>query len=151
MGDQALYDQYEAFLKAIDYRGFANFDLKYDVRDKTYKVFEINIRQGRSSYYMTAGGCNFMTYPVMDLIGGETPPCHYHDARGLWLFVDPAVLRKYGSEQDKDLIEKSLREGFTFTQWYEKDRSLPRWLDYMRRRFSTRKYYPHYEPQRQND
>ena len=151
MGDQALYDQYEAFLKAIDYRGFANFDLKYDVRDNTYKVFEINIRQGRSSYYMTAGGCNFMTYPVMDLIGGKTPPCHYHDARGLWLFVDPAVLRTYGSDVDKELIEASLKGGFTFTQWYEKDRSLPRWLDYMRRRISTRKYYPHYEPQRQND
>ncbi|MDY3118353.1 MAG: carboxylate--amine ligase [Peptoniphilus sp.] len=151
VGDSALYNQYEAFLKAIDYRGFANFDLKYDVRDGKYKVFEINIRQGRSSYYMTAGGCNFMTYPVRDLIVGEAVPSHYHDKRGLWLFVDPSVLRKYGSEKDKDLIDTSLKEGFTFTQWYEKDRSLPRFLDYMRRRISTRKYYPHYEPQRQND
>lgn len=151
IGDDALYDQYTRFLKAIGYRGFANFDLKYDVRDKKYKVFEINIRQGRSSYYMTAGGCNFMRYPVEDLIENKSLAPHYHDERGLWLFVDPSVLRKYGSPEDKELIDTYLKKGFKFTQWYEKDRSLPRYLDYMRRRISTRKYYPQYEPARQND
>lgn len=151
IGDDALYDQYTRFLKAIGYRGFANFDLKYDVRDQKYKVFEINIRQGRSSFYMTAGGCNFMRYPVKDLIENKALAPHYHDERGLWLFVDPSVLRKYGSKEDKELIETYLKKGFKFTQWYEKDRSLPRYLDYMRRRISTRKYYPQYEPARQND
>lgn len=151
IGDDALYDQYTRFLKALGYRGFANFDLKYDVRDKKYKVFEINIRQGRSSYYMTAGGCNFMRYPVEDLIENKSLAPHYHDERGLWLFVDPSVLRKYGSPEDKELIDTYLKKGFKFTQWYEKDRSLPRYLDYMRRRISTRKYYPQYEPARQND
>lgn len=151
IGDDALYDQYTRFLKAIGYRGFANFDLKYDVRDQKYKVFEINIRQGRSSFYMTAGGCNFMRYPVEDLIENKALAPHYHDERGLWLFVDPSVLRKYGSKEDKELIETYLKKGYKFTQWYEKDRSLPRFLDYMRRRLSTRKYYPQYEPARQND
>lgn len=151
IGDDALYDQYTRFLKAIGYRGFANFDLKYDVRDQKYKVFEINIRQGRSSFYMTAGGCNFMRYPVEDLIENKALAAHYHDERGLWLFVDPSVLRKYGSKEDKELIETYLKKGYKFTQWYEKDRSLPRYLDYMRRRLSTRKYYPQYEPARQND
>lgn len=151
IGDDKLYDQYTKFLKAIGYRGFANFDLKYDFRDKKYKVFEINIRQGRSSFYMTSGGCNFMRYPVEDLINKKSLVPHYHQEKGLWLFVDPSVLRKYGSSEDKDLIETYLKKGYKFTQWYEKDRSIPRYLNYIRRRLSTRKYYPIYQPARQND
>ncbi|MFR2717357.1 MAG: carboxylate--amine ligase, partial [Anaerococcus obesiensis] len=54
MGDDNIYKQYKKFLDEISYTGFANFDLKYDKRDGKYKVFEINIRQGRSSFYMNA-------------------------------------------------------------------------------------------------
>lgn len=151
MGDMDIYRQYENFLKKINYRGFANFDLKYDRRDGKYKVFEINIRQGRSSYYMTAGGCNFMKYPIEDLILEEDKPPHYHEECGLWLFVDPSVLKKYASKENQDLLSQYLKKGFTFTQWYKKDRSVRRYLDYIRRRVSTRKYYPNYEPARQKD
>ncbi|MDO5037171.1 MAG: carboxylate--amine ligase [Tissierellia bacterium] len=151
LGDQAIYDQYESFLKRIGYRGFANFDLKYDERDGKYKVFEINIRQGRSSYYMTAGGCNFMTYYVADLIENKRLKTHYHFDQGLWLYVDPAVLRKYVNPKDKDLALTHLRRGYSFTQWYEKDQSLARFMDYWRRRLSTRKYYPIYQEKRQEE
>lgn len=143
-----IYAQYEDFLTKIGYRGFANFDLKFDERDGKFKVFEINIRQGRSSFYMTAGGCNFTRFLVEDLVEDRDLPTHYHAQSALWLYVDPQVLRKYHNPADAQLVSRQLKQGFAFTQWYKKDRSLRRWLNYMRRRLSTRRYYPKLQPGR---
>ncbi len=149
MSNPEVYDRFRSFLEQIQYRGFANFDLKYDARDGKLKVFEINIRQGRSSYYMTAGGCNFVTYLVEDLIHHREVPEHDHAQEGLWLYVDPYVLKKYCAPGDRDRVKALLKRGFAFTQWYEKDRSLARWLMYWRRRLSTIRYYPKLQPGRE--
>lgn len=51
-----IVNKLKAFLEKINYKGFAEFDLKYDLHDKKFKVLEINPRQARSSYYLTATG-----------------------------------------------------------------------------------------------
>ncbi|MCD7927645.1 MAG: ATP-grasp domain-containing protein [Oscillospiraceae bacterium] len=55
-------------LEHVGYTGFANFDIKYDPRDQSYRFFEINTRLGRSNYYVTASGFNTVTWMVQDLI-----------------------------------------------------------------------------------
>lgn len=48
----------KALLEKVGYTGFANFDIKYCEEEDDFKVFEINLRQGRSNYYLTGAGLN---------------------------------------------------------------------------------------------
>ncbi len=45
-------------LKSYSYHGFANFDLRYDRRDGRLYVLELNLRPGRSNYFLTGAGLN---------------------------------------------------------------------------------------------
>ena len=45
-------------LEASHYTGFSNFDIKVGDDPTDFRVFEINLRQGRSNFYVTASGMN---------------------------------------------------------------------------------------------
>lgn len=99
-GIQEVYDQYKAFLEAIGFVGFSNFDIKYDERDGRYKVFEINIRQGRSSFFTTVSGCNLVTYLVNErIVHKQKPEVHYHNDPALWLHVPTRLVLEYAPER----------------------------------------------------
>ena len=65
--DDAL-EQARTLLEATGYRGYANFDVKRDPRDGSWKFFEVNPRIGRNNFYVSAAGANVARFVVADAI-----------------------------------------------------------------------------------
>lgn len=88
------------FCEQVGYRGFANFDAKYDSRDGTYKFFEVNVRPGANTWYMSLGGVNFATLIVDDFVLGKKLAYReaYKDA--LFTLVPPCVIRDFVGDDD---------------------------------------------------
>src|SRR5699024_8926569 len=134
--NQDVYDRVQKFLEDIEFTGYANFDMKYDSRDKTFKFFEINLRQGRSSFFVTLNGYNLAKYVVEDYVEGtlENEPTVYANKNKaqhkLWLGVPVKVFNKYAAKNDAtkyaDELIKQDRIGTTV--FYDKDKSFKRWL-----------------------
>lgn len=109
VNDPALLEQLRRFLEAVGWRGFANFDLKQDPRTGGYKLFEMNPRQGRSSYYATAAGASLARCLTEDLLDGGPAPCTVADAESLWLIAPYGVVRRYLAEPDLRAKAEALR------------------------------------------
>lgn len=131
-----LYQMVKQFLEKINYVGFANFDMKYDERDGKFKVFEINIRQGRSSFFVTLNGYNLVQYLIDDYgnhsLSSRATVYANKDQIGhkLWLGVSKSIFKKYS--RDNDYKKKALRllddHKYGFTAIYNKDKNLKRSL-----------------------
>ena len=88
------------FMESIDYVGFAEIDMKYDEKSKTFKVLEINARQGRSSYYISKLGANLIEVMAKDLINKEELPLLDLDDEVLLSFVPKCIIKKYIKNND---------------------------------------------------
>ncbi|WP_225049316.1 hypothetical protein [Lacticaseibacillus kribbianus] len=86
---EAIEQKLIHFVKAIQYSGFGNFDLKFDARDQEFKLIELNPRQGRSAFYTTASGTNLVIPAVEELLF-DVPftETDYNRADYLWLGVN---------------------------------------------------------------
>lgn len=131
--DAEVMTQLKDFLEATGYTGLANVDLKYDSRDEAFKVLEVNVRQGRSSWYATAQGHNLAGYLVEDLIHhNRRSQCAYVNEEILFTVVPKYILRHYvtnagvQAEVRRLISEKKVRNPL----YYRGDRSLLRraWL-----------------------
>ena len=127
-----IKDRLIKFLEDIKYQGFAEFDLKYDVRDGKFKVFEVNPRQARSSYYLTACGYNLAKYLVDDIIYNKKLKFKFIKEEMVLSFVPKNVIYKY---VENDKLKKKIKElikahKFVRPLHYKKDKNLKRrlWL-----------------------
>lgn len=127
-----IKDRLIKFLEKIGYQGFAEFDLKYDIRDHKFKVFEINPRQARSSYYLTACGYNLAEYLVNDIIYEKPMKFKFIKEKMVLSFVPKKVIKKYvKNDKLKKEINMLIKEHkFVRPLHYKKDRNLKRrlWL-----------------------
>lgn len=128
--NEEIYNVYSKFLEDIEFTGFANIDLKYDARDGKYKIFELNIRQGRSSYFVTASGYNLAKYLVDDRVYNQQKSPVYGNGDVLWHSVPIKIVKNY--VQDPDLKKEVLRlikeKKTANTLYYNKDMNLIRKL-----------------------
>ena len=144
--DTEIFAEYKSFLEGIGYIGFSNFDMKYDPKTGKYKVFEINLRQGRSSFFVTGSGYNQAAYLVDAFVYQSKYETVYADKPHLWLGIPKRVLRKYLDHASlKHEVNKRIDNNQTSsTLYYAKDRDIKRNLRvfrYYRRYIKTFETY----------
>ena len=126
----------KALLEDIGYTGFSNFDMKYDERDGKYKVFELNCRQGRSNYYVTASNENLAKLLVEDYTGGSSPEYHSATAEFLWMVIPKKTAFKYVNKNYHDDMKRLIAEHKCVNPlWNPKDRGFKKTLRYLKSQF----------------
>lgn len=122
--NRPLMERFKAYLEETGFVGYSNFDIKYDERDKTFRAFEINLRLGRSNYYVTSAGCNVAKYIVDEyVLGKQAEGTYYCDSESFWHSVPKGVVYQYC--RDKKLAAKAkalAKEGKAHPSlWYKPD------------------------------
>ena len=138
--NEELMLKMKKFLEAIDYIGFSNFDIKYDERDGKYKVFEINLRQGRSNFYVTGSGYNLAKCLVEEYVEHKDSPLTLATNKHLWMVVPKRVACKYvGNDKAvAEMLETRKKNGYVNPLFYKGD------LGRKRLKFVMRNYLSHY-------
>ena len=129
---EEIVEELRQFMIDIGYTGIAEIDLKYDPHRQKFYALEINPRQARSSYYLTACGYNLAKYLVDDLVYGKRPDFHFIEDEMVLSFVPVNVIKKHISNQayvDK-VLELKGKGKFTRVLDYSGDKCLKRklWL-----------------------
>ena len=99
--EDAIVECAKRFVKRVGYCGMANFDIKLDERDGSFRFFEVNTRCGRNTYYMSLGGQNFVELIVREFVMGQ--PVEYHEAYNPFLYccVPAYVLKRSMNNQER--------------------------------------------------
>ncbi len=131
--DKALCDEAADILESIGYVGFSNFDVKIDKKSGKNIYFELNPRQGRSSYYMNVAGASLMQALYEDaVLGKEYDGRRYASGRGIWINEPTAVIKREMHRKKLPDAGKVSRAVTALDITY--DFSLPRALTLLRRR-----------------
>jgi D-aspartate ligase len=145
--DETLMSSVKTFLEKIQFKGFSNFDIKYDTRDGVYKIFEINVRQGRSNFYVTGAGDNIAQVVVEDAVYGRPLAFKNTTEKHLWLVVPFLVAIIYVRSKNLrfEMIGLVLKGKMVNPLWYTGDyswkRSMYLWKSHFSHFFKYFKYY----------
>lgn len=102
--DYAFAENIRNMLEALGYTGFSNFDIKYTGEGNDFRVFEINLRQGRSNFYVTSCGMNIARLAVEKWADGKDD-CTLNDNVHFWHFVPAGVAFEY--TEDRELVKRA--------------------------------------------
>ncbi|MBQ8448423.1 MAG: ATP-grasp domain-containing protein [Clostridia bacterium] len=97
-----------SFLESIGYRGFSNFDIIFDRKEGAFKLLEINLRQGRSNYYVTASGANIARILVCDRHGSLNGARYICRESFFWHTVPKSIIYKYIADKELEAKARAL-------------------------------------------
>ena len=142
-GEDVIY-QFRDFMESINFKGLAELDIKYDYRDKKYKILEINARQGRCSYYVSAAGYNLVKCVVDDLVYGKEHEFRFVDKEIGLTYVPKGIIKKYvvNEEFKKEILKLYKNKKVVYPLLYKKDLPFKRILFLIRKHF---RYYKDYK------
>ena len=144
--DDELMEKMKAFLEDVGWEGFSNFDMKYDARDGKYKLFEMNPRQGRSSFFVTASGYNLAKWLVEDVVEHKEQELTIADAHHLWMIAPAGIIKKY--LKDEALLAEAkelMRQGKVSHQLFcKEDAGLKRRVWYIKNQLNNYRKYKRY-------
>ena len=141
--DEKIVYKFKEFMESIHFKGLAELDIKYDYRDKKYKILEINARQGRCSYYVSAAGYNLVKYVVDDLVYHKEKDFEIIKKEIALSYVPKGIIKKYVvNEKFKKEILKLYKKGLVVNPLiYKKDLPFKRILFLIRKHFNYYKDY----------
>lgn len=134
-------------IESIGYEGWCDCDLKYDERDGKIKIFEINIRQGRSHYRNTGSGYNVAKYIVdsyiNDIMEKELILVKEHY---FWHVIPKRIVLNYVEDKEKvKLVKELIRKGkVCHSLWYKRDLTFGRLKYFILRNINQFKKYKKY-------
>ncbi len=110
--NRELMERFKRFLEEIRFTGFSNFDIKYDERDGSFRAFEINVRQGRSNYYVTSTGINIARMVVEDRIEGKPfEGTVFNQKEIYWRYIPDGIVKSRVSEELWNRIKEIKKSG----------------------------------------
>jgi D-aspartate ligase len=148
-GDEKVYEMVERLLAHVKYFGYFNIDMKYDIRDNSFKLLDFNPRQGRSSFFTTLSGHNLARPVVEDVIEGNRGACVHAFDEVLWVGVPKDIVRRYAQEGSaKAQALRLMKQGRVGTTIFGAHDNHPKrlwnmaklWVHY---RVDFRKYFGH--------
>lgn len=136
-----MIENIQKFMESISFHGFAEIDMKYDIRSNSFKVLEINARQGRCSYYVSALGANLVKLLVDDVIYNVEIPKKILKEEVLLTFVPKGIIKKYIKNEIFKNKALSLWKKRVSPMIYNKDKNIKRLLMIRKRLFHYYKEY----------
>ncbi len=122
--NQRVLDDALRFMQHVGYTGMANFDVKYDERDGSYRFFEINTRPGRSSFFVYQAGINFAKIQVDDVLLGKRMEPISASKPFVYTTVPPLVVKKSVTDDAlREDVLSAFKDGRAhFPLFWDKDR-----------------------------
>jgi len=125
--NEEIFGMVKVFLQSTVYDGFSNFDILQDVKTGKYYLLEVNLRQGRSNYYMSAAGMNPARIAVEGYDG--EPLC---GREIFWHSVPTKIVIERCANADNEKINELIKSGAAYSSLeYKKDMKNPLRIAYI--------------------